>query len=146
MARKSNRERWVEAMSRIACSLIGEAGLQRRDALIVCRCYREKTSRILDLKRLETLESEAAKVPPIPDYILLALDDEQELPEEQIPQPSKKARVGKKPKVKVVAKKPTIDSEVEYPAPWVKVKNQTGTVIRYEDSKGRNIPEVFWPT
>lgn len=79
MGRKSNRERWIEAMNRITCSLIGESKLQQEEVIFVCRCFRKDAPQKTDSRRLEMLEREAAMVPPIPDYIRSALEGDRQV-------------------------------------------------------------------
>lgn len=141
--RTNLQERWIEAMCRITCSLISVNGLKVSEALIVCREYRKRSPAIPKIKTVQSLEREASKAPQIPEYIRVAFGE----PEKQIStfQITQSSPVVKKVKCKPNEKRLEPQFNIEdYPLPWCKViKN--GELIRYEDSAGYAIPEIFWP-
>jgi len=142
------QKRWLEAMNRITCSLISEDGVTARQALIVCDGFRKSLPLRPTLKRVLLLEAEAKNKPPIPEYIRTALENEKPLIEATastlvIP-PILQAVSPVKPRLRQKRKK-ALPSIEDYPEPWCKV-TKDGKLIRYEDSTGRIVPKIFWPS
>lgn len=147
----TNQERWIEAMCRITCSLISDDGIKLEQALLVCKEFSRHPPAKPTIKKVKALEFEAEQKPPIPEYIRVALDEEDEQILEaapsllSVPQPISKTSI--KPTIQPEPKQIHRETRVKienYPEPWCKVI-KGGKVIRYEDNKGNTIPEIFWP-
>lgn len=61
--RKSNRERWIEAMSRVPWSLVGYKGYTEQDARFVCQCFQESAPLHPKLSTVAALENETRDLP-----------------------------------------------------------------------------------
>lgn len=62
MGRRSYKERWIEAMSRITWSLV-EYGLTKKEATIVCAQYHKNPPKKPSLQTIISLEREAEGLP-----------------------------------------------------------------------------------
>lgn len=129
-------------MCRITCSLIPD-GLKTNDALLACKGFMKYPTKIPKKETIYALEKEAALTPPIPEYIREALESVENPLLPPIGITEKPQRHLKKTVRRKRNKKPQFRQD-DFPAPWCKVFNKDGILIRYEDSNGRPIPDALW--
>jgi len=141
VGRVSFRERWIQAMSKVPYSLIGYKGYTEEDAHLVCQYFQKDAPLHPRLEIILALEAETRDLPPVPQT--------SQTPSSKRPFAKDDFITVLKAVTKPIKNKPVETKKVvqptsdDYPRPWCKVLKD-GEIIRYEDSNGKPIPEIFW--
>jgi len=126
--RKTNSERWIDAM----IAGVETLGLDERDLEVLRHCFRKQapkhplTKEVLALESdVEGMKARAVNMPIIG--------------------PPVKA-VEKPKRIKRTRRRilPSVNMN-NYKYPLVRVSNINGELLRYEDAEGQKVPEAFWP-